>query len=131
MLTAVQLEVNIKKWCAIQGSNLCKTSDSLGNSNGTSQIASQNSGRSLQSLDLVVESWLKLSLPLQSAILAIVQSVSTGEPCEETVSQGGGVPSLLSGGDERSEPESLIKFPHGVQPPIVSEGKSTAENNQR
>jgi len=34
-----------------------------------------------------------------------------GEPRKETVSQGGGVSALLSGGDERSEPESLIQFP--------------------
>ena len=39
-----------------------------------------------------------------------------GEPCKETVSQGGGVSVLLSGGDERSEPESLIQFPRGVLP---------------
>ena len=32
-----------------------------------------------------------------------------GEPCEERESQGGGVVPLLSGGDERSEPESQIK----------------------
>jgi hypothetical protein len=38
---------------------------------------------------------------------------------------------LLSGGDERSEPESQIKFPHGIQPPAVSEGKNTAVNNQK
>jgi len=46
----------------------------------------------------------------------------SGEPCEERESQGGGVADLLSGGDERSEPESQIeKFP------AVSETHTHAE----
>jgi hypothetical protein len=103
----------------------------LGNSPASSPIASQKLGASLNGLDSVVESWPNLPAPLKAAILAIVQSSSPGEPCEETVSQGGGVSTLLSGGDERSEPESQIEFPHGIQPPAVSEGKTTAVNNQK
>jgi len=63
-----------EKWCAIQGSNLQQTSKSLGNSDAASQIASQEQWQALQSLDLIVDSWPKLSAPLKAAILAIVDS---------------------------------------------------------
>jgi hypothetical protein len=67
-------------------------------------------------LTQVVTAWPKLPAALQAAMLAIVNSSGgcsmsaspTGETCEETVSQGGGVFISLSGGDERSEPESPI-----------------------
>jgi hypothetical protein len=95
------------------------------------QIRAHNTGPACPELAKVVSAWSKLPAPLKAAILAIVQSSSPGEPCEETVSQGGGVSTLLSGGDERSEPESQIKFHHGIQPPAVSEGKTTAGNNQK
>jgi hypothetical protein len=64
----------VVEWCAVQGLNLQKTSNSLGNSDGASQIASQISGEALHGLDSVVESWSKLPAPLKAAILAIVNS---------------------------------------------------------
>ena len=55
-----------------------------------------------------------------------------GEPRKETVSQGGGASVSLSGGDERSEPESLIQFPccasvHNGEP-IKQDGKPQRES---
>ena len=64
----------IEEWCALQGLNLRKTDDSLGNSDRPSQIASLKLGGAFQGLDLVVESWPKLPAPLKAAILAIVNS---------------------------------------------------------
>jgi hypothetical protein len=81
-------------------------------------------------LTQVAASWSKLPAALKAGILAIVQSSHYGQPRKETVSQGGGVSPSLSGGDERSEPESQIKFPHGGLP-SVAESTSTAENNER
>ena len=65
-------------WCAIQGSNLRKSCDSLVNSDSPSQIASLKLGEALHGLDSVVESWPKLPAPLKAAILSIVESVNTG-----------------------------------------------------
>src|ERR1035437_3821430 len=64
----------VEKWCALQVSNLRNTSDSLGNSDSPSQIASQKLGEALHGLDSVVESWPKLPPALKAAILAIVNS---------------------------------------------------------
>jgi hypothetical protein len=72
-----------KGWCAIQGSNLCKTPDSLGNSAGASQIASQKLGVQLQGLDFIVESWSKLPAPLKAAILAIIDSSAACSPSKK------------------------------------------------
>jgi hypothetical protein len=95
------------------------------------QIRAQILGGLGPELTQVAASWSKLPPALKAGILAIVQSASsTGEPCEETVSQGGGVSTSLSGGDEHSEPESQIKFPHGGLPSVI-ESTHTAENNNR
>jgi hypothetical protein len=94
------------------------------------QLRAQILGHLGPELTLVVASWSKLPSALKAGILAIVQSSQSGEPCKETVSQGGGVSTSLSGGDEHSEPESQIKFPHGGLPSVV-ESTSTAENNER
>src|ERR1035437_2035474 len=64
----------VEKWCAPQVSNLQKTADSLGNSDGSSPIASLKLGEARQGLDSVVESWPKLPHALKAAILAIVHS---------------------------------------------------------
>ena len=64
----------IKEWCAVEVSNLQKSSESLGNSDSPSQIASQKLGEALRGLDSVVESWPKLPPALKAAILAIVNS---------------------------------------------------------
>ena len=50
-----------------------------------------------------------------------------GEPCEERESQGGGVVPLLSGGDERSEPESQIKNLSAVTEAHADMGGAEAE----
>jgi uncharacterized protein (DUF2235 family) len=63
-----------KEWCAVEVTNLQKSSESLGNADSPSQIASQNSGEALHGLDSVVESWPKLPTALKAAILAIVNS---------------------------------------------------------
>jgi hypothetical protein len=47
-----------------------------------------------------------------------------GETREETVSQGGGIIAVLSGGDERSEPESQTS-----SPPVVSETHAHTEGS--
>jgi hypothetical protein len=70
---------NIQKWCAIQGSNLQKSPDSLGNRASASQIASQELGAALYGLDSVVESWLKLPPAFKAAILAIVDASATSQ----------------------------------------------------
>jgi hypothetical protein len=83
----------------------------------------------------VYESWPEIPPKIRRAIRLMIDATtddsafSTGETCEETVSQGGGVPTSLSGGDERSEPESQIKFPHGGLPSVAN-STSTAENNE-
>ena len=58
----------------MQGLNLQKTPDSLGNSDSASQIASQKIGAAFDGLDSVVEAWANLPCPLKAAILAIVDS---------------------------------------------------------
>jgi hypothetical protein len=84
----------------------------------------------------VYESWPEISPKIRRAILLMVAATtddsapSNGEPSEETLSQGGGVLTSLSGGDERSEPESLNKFPHGVLPSVTNL-TPTAENNEK
>jgi hypothetical protein len=67
-------------WCALQGSNLRKTGDSLGNSDSPSPIASLELGGAFHGLDLVVETWPKLSAPLKAAIVAIVNSTFPAAP---------------------------------------------------
>jgi hypothetical protein len=68
----------MEEWCAIQGSNLQQSANSLENSQAPSQGASQNLG-SASNLELaqVVAAWPKLSAPLRAAILAIAGSVTT------------------------------------------------------
>jgi hypothetical protein len=63
-----------ERWCALQVSNLQKSTESLGNSHSPSQIASQKLDAALNGLDSVVESWQSLSPALKAAILAIVGS---------------------------------------------------------
>lgn len=86
----------------------------------------------------VCEAWPRIPPKIRRAILFMIEAttdqeleineaadlsasaLSTGEPCKETVSQGGGVSTSLSGEDERSEPESQIKFPHGGLPSVAN-----------
>lgn len=69
-----QKHIENKGWCALQGLNLQKSADSLGNSDSASQIASQKIGAAFDGLDSVVEAWPNLPCPLKAAILAIIDS---------------------------------------------------------
>lgn len=55
---------------------------------------------------------------------------ANGEPHEETLSQGGGLQLLLSGGDERSEPESQTKSPHPARRPHGQTEGAEAERGE-
>ena len=72
------------------------------------------------------ESWPQIPPKIRRAILLMIDATTEheleiiGEPFKETVSQGGGVSMSPSGGDERSEPEGLTKFPHGALPSVVN-----------
>jgi hypothetical protein len=94
------------------------------------QIRAQVLGELGPELSRVVATRSSLSQPLKAAILAIVQSFHGGESCEKTLSQGGGASTSLYGGDERGEPESHFKFPHGVLPSVMNSAP-TAENKKR
>ena len=58
---------------------------------------------------------------------AIEVNSPLGEPHEETLSQGGGVTALLSGGDERSEPESPASFSTRAGETDTCEGGAASE----
>ena len=104
------------EWCALQGLNLRKTPDSLGNSDIASQIASQKIGAAFDGLDSVVEAWANLPYPLKAAILAIVNSADMARPAKG-----------LEASTSEAPPKS--DFP-AVPPSALGNETKTAETNK-
>jgi hypothetical protein len=96
--------------------SLQKTTDSLGNSDSASQIASQKIGIAFDGLDSVVESWLNLPPALQAAIVAIVDSSNMARPAT---------------GLEASASEAPPKSDFPAVPPSAAGNQlNTTENNK-
>jgi len=109
--------LKLVEWCAIQGSNLRKTGDSLGNSDSPSQLASQKIGEALLGLDYVVATWPSLSQPLKAAILAIVNSSDMARPAT---------------GLEASASKAALKHNFPVAPPSATgNSQQSADTTER
>ena len=63
-----------KGWCAIQGSNLPKSSDFPANAQADAQIDAQATVPLGHDLSRIVTAWSKLPAALKAAILAIINS---------------------------------------------------------